>query len=108
MDRLVETISYVVIIFSVIFLTVAVTVFLETAILLVLYYLRAYLKKLCWHERADLAYQHCSETELGLLRSPSTRSDSAGPFIERSDGSHVLSAEEVSEADKASADQGPL
>ena len=116
MDKLVETITYVVIIFSVIFLTVAVAVILETVILLVLYYLRASLKKYCWHERADLALQHSRDTELGIMRSPSTRSDSAGPFIESSDGSHVISAEEVSGADKElsddsaadSADQGPL
>ena len=38
------------------------------------------------------------------LRSPSTESDSARSFIERSDGSHVLPAEEVSEADEASTD----
>ena len=43
-----------------------------------------------------MALQHSSDTELGILISPS------GPFIENH-GSKVLSAEEVSEADKRNA-----
>ena len=93
MDRLVEITTYVVVICSVIFL--------GAAILFALYYLTAYLKELCWHEGADLASQYSSNTELGLMRSPSTESDSARSFIERSDGSYVLPVEEISEADEA-------
>ena len=58
-DRLVELITYVALIFSVIFL--------GAAILLALYYLRSCLKRSCWHGEVDLVPKYSSDTELGLM-----------------------------------------
>ena len=58
-DRLVEFIIYVALIFT--------AISQGAAILLALYYLRSCLKRSCWHGEADLVSQYSSDTELGLM-----------------------------------------
>ena len=78
-DRLFEVTMYVALILT--------AISLEAAILLVLYYLRSWLKRTCWHGEADLVSQYSSGTELGPMNGMnrvSIRSDKLEHGQERS------------------------